>query len=426
MNLRPGLTRRDLLRLAAVGAAGRGLWGCGDNARLRPPDGRHGVAIVEPSEDALLVSITALGARSAVVEIATGGQVINEVEVPLVEGRARLDLAGLAAGTAYEITVTTDDAARLGPHRALTAPAATDDRTVHLAVSGDVDPIDDFESSVIDRIVAMQPDLYVSLGDFPYTDDGPPATTLAAYRERHLALRTHPAIRKLFEAAAIRAIYDDHEFRNDWDQMFAAAEPERLVAALAAWDESFPLRGGASGVRYRSWRWGKHVECFLLDCRLFRSANAAPDDAGKTMLGEAQRAWLVAGVTQSTATWKLVFTSVPLDFGIGVDHWAGYTTEREQIFDALVGAPGVLFVSADQHYFAAHRHAHGIREFQVGPLRRGIGVAGRDAPGVLFRHLAYNFGWLEITGDRMTMRGIGEDGGAFYEESFAPADLTPV
>ena len=35
-------------------------------------------------------------------------------------------------------------------------------------------------------VVAAAPDLLVSIGDFPYTDNGPPATTAAAYREtRH-------------------------------------------------------------------------------------------------------------------------------------------------------------------------------------------------------------------------------------------------
>jgi len=32
------------------------------------------------------------------------------------------------------------------------------------------------------------------------------------------------------------------------------------------------------------------------------------------MLGDVQRAWLIDGIKRSTATFKLVFTSVPLDF----------------------------------------------------------------------------------------------------------------
>jgi phosphodiesterase/alkaline phosphatase D-like protein len=237
---------------------------------------------------------------------------------------------------------------------------------------------------------------------------------------------TTPKLRAWLQEMGVRAIYDDHEFRNDWDAMFVAAEQSRYAAAMQVWDEFFPVRGAAGEVRYRAFRWGAHVECFLLDCRRFRSANAAPDDANKTMLGTEQRAWLVDAVQRSPATFKLVFTSVPLDFGDGIDHWAAYTVERQAIFDALVGVPGVLFVSADQHWFAAHRHARGIREFQVGPLCRGILTPQRDAPGVLFRSMQYNFGLIDVDGDTLTFSGVGPDGTVFYKETLTAADLTPA
>jgi phosphodiesterase/alkaline phosphatase D-like protein len=223
---------------------------------------------------------------------------------------------------------------------------------------------------------------------------------------------------------AVRAIYDDHEFRNDWDAHFVALEPERYAAAMQTWEEFFPLPTTGE-IKYRSWRWGAHLECFLLDCRRFRSANAAPDDANKTMLGMAQRRWLIDGVTRARATFKLILTSVPLDFGVGNDHWAAFSTERDAIFAALVGIPGVLFVSGDQHWFASHRHAFGIREMQIGPLARGIGVPGPAAPGVVFRAQRYNAGIIEIDGDRLTFSGLGDDGQRFYSETVTAADLMP-
>ena len=67
---------------------------------------------------------------------------------------------------------------------------------------------------------------------------------------------------------------------------------------MQVWDEFFPVRGAVDDVRYRSWRWGANLECFLLDCRRFRSANADPDDAGKTMLGATQRAWFLDGIAR--------------------------------------------------------------------------------------------------------------------------------
>ena len=360
------------------------------------------------------------------VEVRAGDELVASVPVELgPAGLGALDLDGLEPDRAYDVRITTAANLRIGPYRVRTAPADDDPRPVRIAVSADFDPSPAFDSAIVDHLLAAAPELYVSLGDFPYTDNGPVAQTLDEYRARHLELRTAPAARRLHEGVGIRAIYDDHEFRNNWDAAFVASEADRYAAAIQAWDEFFPLREAVGEIRYRRWRWGAHVECFLLDVRRFRSANSAPDDATKTMLGAAQRAWLVDGVRRSPATYKLVFTGVPLDFGNGLDHWAGFTTERALVLDALVGVPGVLFVSADQHFFAAHRHAHQIREFQVGPIARGVGPVGPEAPGVLFRSQQYNVGLLDIAGDRLTMIGLGEDGQHFYSEQLTPEDLTP-
>jgi hypothetical protein len=117
---------------------------------------------------------------------------------------------------------------------------------------------------------------------------------------------------------------------------------------------------------------------------------------------------------------------VPLDFGEGVDHWAGFTTERTRLLDAMVGITGVVFVCADQHYFAAHRHAHGVREFQVGPLARGVFSPGPVAPGVLFRSHQFNAGVIDVSSDRLVIAGLGANGERFYEETLTVENLTPA
>lgn len=413
-------SRRDLLRAIGTGTAAL-AFGCGDN--LVTTDAA--AAILEPSTDGFLVAVWARHARRATLTIRDGAAVALRTLALGAGGSGAVDVGGLAPDTPYEIVVRTDDGATLGPYRARTAPRDDDRRRVRIAVAADVDPNPEFDSELAEHVVAAEPELLVTLGDFPYTDNGPVAVTLDEYRARHVECRTHGRVRTLLEAMPVRAIYDDHEFRNNWDAGFAASEAARYAAAMTAWDEFFPVRAPRGEVRYRRWRWGAHVECFLLDCRRFRSANAAPDDAAKTMLGSAQRDWLIEGVTGSTATFKLVFTSVPLDFTPGVDAWPGFTTERARILDALVGVPGILFVSADQHFFAAYRHAHGIREVQIGPLARGLGTPVAQGAGVLFRAERYNVGLLDIDGDRLVVAGLGADGARFYEETLTPDALTP-
>jgi alkaline phosphatase D len=277
---------------------------------------------------------------------------------------------------------------------------------------------------MFDTLAAAGADLFVSLGDWPYADNPPAPVDVAGYRAAHVLSRGAAKLQPWLHGTSVRAILDDHEVRNDWDAATALEDPDRHRAALQVWDEFCPRRGG--GPRHRRWRWGAHVECFLPDCRSHRSPSMAPDGPDKTMLGAEQRAWLVDAITTSTAPFKLVFTSVPLDFGHGVDHWAGYLTERDAILDALAAAatPGVLFLSADQHWFGAHVHRLGAREIQVGPLARAPLPLPPLRPGVLARADEYNTGILDADATGLRVRVLGASGAVLWDERFTPADLT--
>ncbi len=379
-------------------------------------------AILEPTTSGFVVAVWARTARRASVVVEGMLTIAHEVAIG-ESGSGVVAIGALPSGEAWEVRVTVDDAELV--HRVRTAPADDDPRPVKLAVVADLDPNPEFDSDLVEHVIAAAPDLVVSLGDFPYTDNGPPAMTLDTYRERHLQARQHPRFRALLETAGMRAIYDDHEFRNNWDTARAADEAARYEAAITAWNEFFPLAEPPNTeVCYRAFRYGANTECWLLDCRRFRSRNEDPDDASKTMLGVRQRDWLLAGLAASTATWKLVLTSVPLDFA-PPDAWTGFLSERQRIFDAVVGVSGVLFLSADQHYFAAQRHQYGIREFQFGPFARGLGPFGAESPNVLFRASTYNVGLVDISATTLTVTGLGPRRERFYTETFTPADLTP-
>lgn len=413
------LSRRELLQLLGTSAT---AWAvrCGDNDAVVAAS-----AVLDPDDHSVVVAVwSRLADHVAEIAAFAGGRPVTAARVVLDGEIAGVALTGLMPDTRHDITVTVAGLA-LGPHRVRTAPRPDDPRPVRVAVSADFDPAPAFASAMLDAVIAAEPETVISIGDFPYTDNGPPARTVAEYRARHVELRSHPPVRALLESCGMYAIYDDHEVRNDWDGTTRLTEPARYAAATQVWDEFFPQRDPVGEIRYRRWRWGAHLECFLLDCRRFRSANDAIDDGAKTMLGAEQRQWLIDGVTRSTATFKLVLTSVPLDHGTGNDHWASFKTERDAMFAALIGTPGVLFVSGDQHFFASHRHAYGIREIQVGPLGRGLGVPGPAAPGVVFRAVRYNAGLIEIDGDRLTVIGLGDDGEAFYRETLSADDLTP-
>jgi alkaline phosphatase D len=415
-------SRRDVLRWAAAAGGASAVAACGDNLTLPL------VAAFEVDATTAVITAHAPGAGRvrAIVETEDGREVAAGEAVVGDGGTAHVDIAGLAPGTTYRYRVVADGAP--SPTGWLTT-APDDPRAVRLAVIADLDVDPEFDSPILDHLTAAGPDLVVSLGDFPYTDNAPGAITRDEYRSRHLLLRSADKVDRWLRTTSLRAIYDDHEVRNNWDAASMALDPVRHADALAVWDEWFPVRGAPPDARYRSWRWGPLVECFLLDCRRHRSDDDAPDGPGKVMLGDRQRAWLEQGLAASTASFKLVFTTVPLDFGWGLDHWAGYTVERDRLLAAIRAADvaGVLFLSGDQHWFAAHAHASGAREFQVGPIARGTFEPPPAVPGVLARAAVFNAGVVDVdlddAGPRLIFTAVGADGAAIHQETLRPDDL---
>jgi alkaline phosphatase D len=415
------IDRRQFIQTTGAGVvAAAGLRGCGDN--VVPRIG----AIFDVEIDRALVWVGgAPGATVDIVAIDEAGATRASAVVPLGDaGTGVVELAGLAPGQRHRVVVDGAEAA----FSFSTAPPDDDVRPVRIAWSGDLDLDPEFASGILDTLRATEPAVFVSLGDWPYADNGPAPEDLAGYRDRHRIAREDPGTQAMLRAMSVRAIYDDHEVLNDWDAATIAALPQRHADGLRAWDEYFPVRGATADARYRRWRWGAHVECFLLDCRRYRAPKAALDDATKTMLGQAQRQWLVDGLGASTARWKLVFTTVPLDFGGTTEFWAYYATERAWLFDAIVasGITGVLFLSADQHWFASHRHAHGFRELQAGPLARGLPTPPAPVPGVLAQVADYNFGVLDIDRTAIRARCIDHTGAIRHDETLTLAELTPT
>ena len=423
--LRRAIDRRSFLRVSGALAASAALPACGDDW----PPLAGGVFEV----DATSAIVWAGGAPGELVELSLfardGGDhvLVGEARVELAadSGTAAVAFTGLAPATPH-VAKLVGPGATGEPFAFVTAPADDDERAVRLAWSADLDLDPAYASPILDAAIGVAPDAFVSLGDWPYADNGPVALTLADYRDRHRRARADAGTQRWMQTTSFRCIYDDHEVRNDWDLGSWAREPDRHLAGLRAWDDYFPVRTATADVRYRRWRWGAHVEAFLLDTRRHRAPLADPDVAGKTMLGDAQRAWLVAGVLASRARYKLVFTTVPLDYGWGGDHWAAYTWERDTILDALAagGATGVLFLCGDSHFFASHRVGRGAREYQAGPLARGVPDLAPFGGGELARVMTYNLGVLDV--DRagtLTVRCVDATGATRFSETLTPADL---
>ena len=298
---------------------------------------------------------------------------------------------------------------------------------------------------IFDVMRAQQPDFFLFLGDTMYADNlcpSPPnepgadflAMTLAEYRARHRDQRGAEALRRFLGSVPISVIWDDHEVRNN----FAGSFDSQMSAGRQALREYWPIRVAADDAHrlYRTVRAGADLELFILDTRQYRSRNADQDGPAKTMLGERQLQWLLNGLTESTATWKVIVTTVPLSIskggGVAVpgnDGWAGGTDgtgferERQVIVDRILGRKmrNVVFLAGDVHYVQANVYdpngdgTPDFHEFMVGPLSAAPGPQTPASAGLrptrLINEGGYmNFGLIRVTKSSFDVTVLDEAG----------------
>jgi alkaline phosphatase D len=235
-------------------------------------------------------------------------------------------------------------------------------------------------------------------------------------------------------AAAVEAIWDDHEVRNN----FVGPRETLMPAGRAAFQDYFAIAGARDepGRLYRRVRWGRHVEIFVLDTRQYRSPNLATDGPDKTMLGAAQRRWLLEALAASDATWKLVVTSVPLGYftsARGADSWSsasmlgiprpgeGFAHERDLILTTLreQRVRNVVFLAGDVHHAEIIRHeptpGFVVHELIAGPLsaRQGFPrILDRSLHSQSLASLAFtlNFGEIDATAETLKVRILDRAG----------------
>jgi alkaline phosphatase D len=175
---------------------------------------------------------------------------------------------------------------------------------------------------------------------------------------------------------------------------------------------------------------------FFLDTRQYRSKNSDLDGPAKTMLGAQQLGWLLEGLRASTATWKVIVTSVPLSVPKGggasvpgYDGWAGgpdgtgFERERQVIVDAILekNMKKVVFLSGDIHWVQAnvydvnHDSTPDFYEFVAGPLSARPGRLTPPSPTLnpknLINEEGYdNFGLVRVTKEAFAVSVIDAAG----------------
>jgi alkaline phosphatase D len=322
----------------------------------------------------------------------------------------KIDARDLRPGTRYHYRPVA--AGGRGPAGTfVTAPALDADAPLTLTWGADThERFQPFRAFEVMR--AREPEAFLYLGDTAYTDQGRPrAMTPDEYRRKYRRNRRDEALRAFLASVSSWVTWDDHEVENNFHR-----DHPRLSIGRQVFLEVWPVRASAEepGRLYRHLRWGRTADVYILDTRQYRSPHTTPDGPGKTMLGEAQKKWLLDGLSRSSARVKIVASSVPLRYASD-DSWPGYAHERDEILAHVRdrGVRNVIFLSGDVHYAAWIRHPEGVHEGIAGPLGAftapSAPAAGR--PGTLWTMARRtNFGELRVAPDGIDVSWRDADG----------------
>lgn len=282
---------------------------------------------------------------------------------------------------------------------------------------------------IFDAMADLEPDFFLCSGDTVYAD-GPIVASVPLTGGRTWKNVTTPEKAEVAEsldefrgqyaynlldeplrrfAARVPQVnqWDDHEVRNNWypgqvitDDRYTEKSADVLAErARRAFFEWLPIRerGPEGGRIYRRIPYGPLLDLFVLDMRTYKDPNSDNRyaDPALGLLGAEQRAWLKRGLAASTATWKILAIDLPLGLVVpdgpvnqeGVAQGdAGAPLGRELEFADVLrtaasdGVTGIVFLTADVHYTAAHFYDPGkaaiadfdpFWEFVSGPLNAG-------------------------------------------------------
>jgi len=282
-------------------------------------------------------------------------------------------------------------------------------------------------------VLEQKPQLFMMVGDNVYGDSagsrylGP---DLKEMRRAYGALGAEPGFAALRKRVPLLAVWDDHDYGlND-----GGAENPIKVDSKALFADFFdvpaddPMRS-REGI-YRAAVYGpagRRVQIILLDTRWFRSPLKTTDqhdvagkqrfvpddDAGKTLLGEAQWRWLEQQLREP-AELRLIVSSIQvLAEGHGWERWGNLPREMSRLSQlvATTGASGVIFLSGDRHRAGAYRRVAGLPYpfYELTSSSLNAGVASRQPeidPNRLGGRLyaGENFGLVEIDWERGVVR----------------------
>lgn len=318
------------------------------------------------------------------------------------------------------------------PHRTRTAPVGAADFRVAFGSCCRIqfDP----EQRIWNTVRKLEPDMFLWLGDNIYADSDQYAGLVDLYARGRVVENLIPFLRSTPQLAT----WDDHDFGYNDSDGRSPFKADSLQVFKNFWANPAYGEDDNPGVYFKQHYGG--VDFFVLDGRYHRDPTTATDDAGKTMLGAAQKAWLKRELKASRTPFKVLAIGggwSSAENEEGGDSWGVYLTERNEIFDFIrdndIG--GVICISGDSHMGElnciprSQQGGYDIYDFCSSPLAQMPASKNkRQSPEVRVRDTwtrSVNVGMMhfDMTGDVPTLTYTLHD--VMGEAVWEPLVLTP-
>ncbi|MEE3284048.1 MAG: alkaline phosphatase D family protein [Planctomycetota bacterium] len=306
-------------------------------------------------------------------------------------------ITGLEPGRTYRVSVEAREkpganitATASGTFRTPCPPDISQDVTFTVVTGQSYWDLDDPAGyQIYPAMAKLKPHFVVPTGDTVYLDsEAPRARTvgLARYHwhrmyslPRHVAFHRH--VPGYWEV-------DDHDSWVDdcWPTKSAPwMLPLRFEQGFAIYREQVPI----GRLTYRTIRWGRDLQIWLVEGRLYRSPNSMPDGPGKTIWGSEQLAWLKRTILASDASFRVLISPTPI---VGPDRTKGKNDNHSNAAFATEGnhfrnwtrqhrLTNFFVCCGDRHWqYLSVDPATGLREFSCGPAsnEHAGGTPGRN------------------------------------------------
>ncbi len=274
-------------------------------------------------------------------------------------------------------------------------------------------------------MLKLHPSFLTPTGDTVYYDGENPRVTSEAVARYHWD-RMYSLPRLIAFHLQVPAYWekDDHDVYSDdcWPGM----ERAKMGSFTFKQGQRVFLQEVPMGARtYRTARWGKRLEVWLVEGRDYRTPNPEPDGPEKSIWGKKQKEWLKKTLLVSDADWKVLVSPTPI---VGPDRSAKADNLSNRAF-AFEGnemrrwfaehLPDNFFIVCGDRHWQYHSvdPGTGVQEFSCGPAsdKHAGGTPGKDPRYHRFHRVGGGFLSVHVDETGISFRHHDVDGKVVYK-----------